>query len=172
MKKEKFTIKHFNQRFCNDDACLEEIFSNRFGHLENCPACEAKFSFHKVSDRKCYSCAYCGHQIHPLANTIFHKSPTPLRSWFFAIFLFAASKNGVSAMELHRQLGVTYKCAYRMAQQIRKLFEEENNTKLKNEVEVDETYYGGKEINKHASKKTPNTQGRLTKKKTPILAAV
>ncbi len=173
MKKEKFTIKQFSQKYRNDDICLDEIFLNRFGHLENCPSCESKFSFHKVSDRKCYACAYCSHQIHPLAKTIFHKSSTSLRNWFFAIFLFAASKNGVSAKELQRQLGVTYKCAHRMAKQIRKLFEEDqDNQKLKNEVEVDETYYGGKEANKHAHKKTPNTQGRSIKKKIPVLAAV
>lgn len=120
----KFTIRQFHLRFSDDESCLKEIFLSRFGHLENCPTCYSKFSFHKVSNRKCYSCGYCSYQIHPLANTIFHKSTTPLKYWFFAIFLFAASKNGISAIELQRQIGVTYKCAYRMTKQIKKLFED------------------------------------------------
>ena len=117
-----------HDKYPNDDACLHEVFLNRYSHLESCPSCEEKFSYHKVSDRKCYACASCGHQLHPLADTIFHKSSTALKNWFYAIFLFSTSKNGVSAKELERQFGVTYKCAYRIAKQIRKLFDE--NIKL------------------------------------------
>ena len=124
IKKEKFTIKQFNEKYIDDNACLHQIFLNRYSYLENCPKCNDKFSYHKVTDRKCYACAYCGNQLHPLADTIFHKSSTSLKNWFYAIFLFSTSKNGVSAKELERQLGVTYKCAYRIAKQIRKLFDE------------------------------------------------
>ena len=140
---DKFTFKDFNEKYPDDNACLSEIFENRYGHLKTCPSCKKETKFHKVSDRKCYACQYCGFQIHPLANTIFHKSETSLKSWFYAIFLFANSKNGVSGKELQRQLGVTYKTAWRIAKQIRLLFSSDIR-KLSNTVEANETYIGGK----------------------------
>lgn len=162
MKTEKFTIKQFNQDYPNDDACLQEIFVSRYGTLKTCPSCKKETKFHKVSNRKCYACQFCGYQIHPLADTIFHKSETSLKNWFFAIYLFASSKNGVSGKELERQLGVTYKCAWRMAKQIRMLFTQ-TGTKLKNIVEADETYIGGKSHGK---------RGRGAEGKTPVFGLV
>lgn len=170
VKQINLTIKNFNKIFPNDETCLHTVFLNRYGHLENCPVCKSKFSYHKVTDRKCYACAYCANQISPLADTIFHKSSTELKNWFYTIFLFSSSKNGVAAKELQRQLGVTYKCAWRMAHQVRKLFEENVNL-LSNIVEMDETYIGGKESNKHKDKRTPDNQGRSLKTKAAVLGA-
>jgi len=85
---------------------------------------------------------HCGYQLHPLAGTIFHKSDTPLTLWFFAIFLFANSKNGVSAKEIERHLGVTYKTAWRIAKQIRRLLGS-GGEPLSGVVEIDETFIGG-----------------------------
>jgi transposase len=142
MKQEVFTILQFQERYPDDDTCLEEIFQNRYGATKICPDCGKQTNFSKVEGRKCWACQWCGFQLHPLADTIFHKSDTSLVKWFFAIYLFASSKNGVAAKELERQLGVTYKTAWRMAKQIRLLFEE-NKSKLSGIVEADETYVGG-----------------------------
>lgn len=139
----KYTIRQFDLDFPNDDACLDAIFTNRYGDLKFCPYCGAETKFYKLADRKAYSCMHCRYQIHPLAGTIFHKSETPLRSWFFAIYLFGASKNGVSAKELERHLGVTYKTAWRMAKHIRMLMQQSND-KFSGIVEADETFIGGR----------------------------
>ena len=158
----KYTIKDFNREYPNDDACLHEVFLNRYGNLSDCPKCTKTTHFYKVSDRKCYACQFCGHQLHPLANTIFHKSETTLKTWFFAIFLFSNSKNGVSAKELERQLGVTYKTAWRMARQIRSLMNESLKV-LDGHVEIDDTYIGGVRRGK---------RGRGAEGKTPVLGMV
>lgn len=118
MKVAKYTIKNLKTEFPNDDICLDYIFKVRF-NKPVCRQCQKEDCFYRVSNRKCYACSFCGYQIHPLAGTIFHKSSTKLTDWFQALFLFSASKNGVAATELQRQLGVTYKCAWRMTHQIR-----------------------------------------------------
>lgn len=114
----KYTISQFNKDFPDDNACLNYIFNARFGGLK-CPNCGKK-AFYRVKGRKSFACS-CGYQINPTANTIFHKSDTNLKNWFFAIYLFSASKNGVSAKELQRHLGTTYKTAWRISHKIRRL---------------------------------------------------
>jgi transposase-like protein len=143
----KYTIANFNKTFKTEDDCLAYIFKYRFG-TPACPDCQ-NLTWYKVSNRKCWACGKCGYQIHPLADTIFHKSDTPLKLWFFAIYKFANSRNGVSAKELERDLGVTYKTAWRIAKQIRKLFES-GNFKLNGTVEVDDSYM--ERTTKHTSK--------------------
>lgn len=134
----KFTIKDLNNQFPDDSTCLTYIFNYRFGKGYKCPDC-GKASWSKITGRKAWACAWCGYQVHPLAGTIFHKSDTPLTYWFFAIYKFANARNGVAAKELERDLGVTYKTAWRMAKQIRKLFEMDE-FKLGGNVEIDETF--------------------------------
>lgn len=102
--------------------------------------------YYRVRGRKCYACNDCGYQISPLANTIFHKSETPLTKWFYAIYLFSVGKNGVSAKEIERHLGVTYKTAWRMAKQIRLMMQQGGIAPLSGVVEADETYIGGKSL--------------------------
>src|SRR3989344_9176638 len=128
----KYTIDDFRKDYPNNSTCLEAIFNKNYSDAEG---------YYRVRDRMCYSHKTTRHQIYPLAGTIFEKTSTPLVLWFHAIYLFSASKNGVSAKELQRQLGVTYKCAWRMGHQIRTLMEQGSNP-LMGEIEVDETYYG------------------------------
>ncbi len=145
MKREmRYTIKQFQADFPNDDVCLDTVFENRYSHVKDCPKCGVvNTKFYRVKGRKCYACMHCGYQLHPLTHTIFHKSETPLTSWFYTIYLFSVSKNGVSAKEIERHLGVTYKTAHRMARQIRKLMADGGDP-LTGEVEIDETYIGGR----------------------------
>ena len=98
-----------------------------------------------MSKRRAYACQWCGHHIYPCVGTIFEGSRTPLRKWFYAIYLFSTTKHGVAAKELERILGVTYKTAWRMAHRIRELMAQtEEEGLLEGVVEVDETYIGGK----------------------------
>ena len=90
----------------------------RFGNTVECPKCSKSGRFAKLKKSPAYACPWCGHHIHPMAGTPFEQSRTPLQKWFFAIYLFTATRNGVTAAELQRKLGVSYKCAWRMAREI------------------------------------------------------
>lgn len=138
-----FTMKDFNTEFPNDDVCLEWLRQRLYPELIECAVCEAPRRFHRVKTRKVYECDRCGYQLSPTAGSIFHKSPTPLRSWFYAMFLMSSTRTGISAKQLERELGVTYKTAWRMFTQIRKLMGE-GGAMLFGEIEADETYIGGK----------------------------
>lgn len=157
----KYSFKQFDADFTDDTACLEFIFWDRWPDGGKCE-CGKTNCFYRVKNRRCYACSFCGFQLHPTAGTIFHKSETGLKSWFFAIFLMAQSRNGVAAKELQRQLCVTYKTAHRMGHKIRNLMHSGGNM-LTDVVEADETYVGGK----HAGKR-----GRGALGKTPVIGIV
>jgi len=142
----KYSIQDFRTDFPDDEACLARIFYLRYGSLEACPKCGKEAKFHPISKRRAYACQWCGHHLYPCAGTIFEKSSTSLSKWFHAMYLMTATRNGVSAKELERQLGVTYKCAWRMGHQIRALMAERNakGGPLTGHIEADETYVGGK----------------------------
>jgi transposase-like protein len=137
---DKFTVRQFNYRFPTEDACLEAIKQLRYGDMHRCPECGKPNKFYKVTGRKAYSCSFCRYQLYPLAGTIFEKSTTPLKDWMYAIYLMTQTRAGISAKQLERMLGCTYKTAWRMFHQIRKLMAEENGM-LTGEIEVDEAYF-------------------------------
>jgi predicted RNA-binding Zn-ribbon protein involved in translation (DUF1610 family)/transposase-like protein len=141
----KFTFQEFQAEFPTDDACLARLMEVQFGGTEiTCPSCGEAAKFHLMHARKAYACQECGYQIYPCAGTIFHKSRTKLTHWFFAMYLMTSTRHGVAAKELQRQIGVTYKTAWRMCHELRKLMASaDHGGKLSGHVEIDETYFGG-----------------------------
>jgi transposase-like protein len=145
MANKGFTVTDFFRRFPDDDACLDHLMAIRHGFELTCPKCGKKGKFSRIRKMPAYQCAWCGHHIHPMVGTPFEKSRTPLQKWFYAMYLFTTSRHGVPAKELQRQLGVTYKTAWRMGHEIRKYMSNtDGDGGLGGHVEIDETYVGGK----------------------------
>jgi transposase-like protein len=136
----RYTFNEFNRQFPDDAACLEWLFYRFYpeGTVE-CKNCGRATKHHRVASRPSYSCDYCGHHVHPTAGTIFHKSPTSLRLWFYVIYLVSSTRAGISAKQLERELGVTYKTAWRMMKQIRSMMDD-SGVMFDKPSEMDETY--------------------------------
>lgn len=141
----QLTFKEFFQTFPDDETCLDHLMAVRYGFEHTCRKCERASKFSRVSSQRAYACQFCGDHVYPCVGTPFEASRTSLQTWFYAIYLFTTSRHGVSAKELQRQLGVTYKCAWRMGHEIRKhMSDVDGEDGLSGIVEVDETYVGGK----------------------------
>jgi len=167
----------FAREFPDDEACLQWLWRTRHsedGLRADCPKCELPRPFHRVKGRPAWDCDYCGYHLHPTAGTIFHKSSTSLQLWFYAMYLMAVTRCGISAKQLERELGVTYKTAWRMLNKIRnQLMDESDDAQLSGEVEMDETGVGGK------PRATDRIHGDMSKaqrlaqrRKTTVFAAV
>jgi transposase len=157
----KYTFKQFQAEYPDDASCLAKLMEINYGGTTiRCPGCNETTAFHPMSKRRAYACQDCGHHVYPAAGTIFHKSRTNLTKWFFAMYLMTSTRHGVAAKEVERQLGVTYKCAWRMCHELRKLMAAADDKwtgggdKMSGHVEIDETFVGGKRKHSEPDNKT------------------
>jgi transposase-like protein len=155
----EYSLMEFMGDFPDDAACLNHLWRTRYapdGEHADCPKCKAnrKFARYGTSQqRQSWTCTACGHHLHPTAGTIFHKSATSLHLWFYAMYLMTSTRCGISAKQMERELGVTYKTAWRICKLIRTELMQPDDAPLKGEVEMDETYIGGKRHGKPGSKR-------------------
>ena len=149
----RYSLMEFNREFPDDDACLEWLWRERFsedGQHADCPKCKREnvlFKQYATKQRRggSWTCTACGHHVQVTAGTIFEGSSTSLHLWFYAIHLMTSTRCGLAAKQLERELGVTYKTAWRMFNKIRnELMVEEDDSPLSGHVEVDETSIDGK----------------------------
>lgn len=146
-KPKAITLRQFQERFPTDERCLDHLMRTRFGIEHDCGKCGRMAKFHRVTNRRSYACHWCGHQVFPTAGTPFENTRTPLRDWYFVMFMFCTTRNGVAAKKVERDLGVTYKTAWRMCHKIREYMGSlDSDDPLGGPgsiVEIDETLIGG-----------------------------
>ena len=153
----RLTVGEFFARFPDEAACLNHIMEVRYGVRHVCTSCGVEGTFHKLKERRAFSCSSCGHHVYPTAGTVFQDTRTPLQVWFYAVYLFVTTRHGVSGKELQRALGVTYKTAWRMGQQIRKLMAKADGfVEMQGHAEIDEAYIGGY----HPGRFNPRSAGK------------
>jgi transposase-like protein len=141
----------FMREFPDDATCLEWLWRNRHskdGRHARCVKCTKRREFKRydtTQQRQSWTCVACGYHLHPTAGTIFHKSSTSLHLWFYAIYLMTSTRCGISAKQIERELGVTYKTAWRMCHEIRHiLMRDDTDGPFSGRVEADEVYIGGR----------------------------
>lgn len=159
------------QKFSNEKACIRhlELIYEEFAGLISPFAPDSKV--YKLKNNQ-YRCRKTGKNFNVKTRTIFENTKIPLTKWFIAIWLITSHKKGISSYQLARDIHVTQKTAWFMLHRIRKGLEGANEIKLEGTIEIDETFVGGKNKNRHRDKKVKNSQGRSFKDKTPVIGMV
>ena len=153
---QRYTFQDFNTEFPDDEACLRFVAEQRWPDCRTmCEKCKKERKHYPVTGRKAFACDHCGNHIYPMAGTIFEKSTTRLRTWFHAMYLMGSTRCGISAKQIQRDTGVTYKTAWRMFKQIRTLMSEDIRLEGSS-VEMDESVFGGRQKGQHGRKSTGN----------------
>ena len=147
-----YSYMEFVRDYPNDDACLEWLWRSRHapdGAHAYCPNCGVVRTFKRYDiGKQAWTCTSCANRIYPTAGTIFHKSSTSLQLWFYAIWVMTSTRCDISAKQLERELGVTYKTAWRMFTLIgQRLMTQDYQGPLSGDVKMDETFAGGKPRN-------------------------
>src|SRR5271167_2579894 len=139
-----YSLMEFQLEFPDDAACLEWLVNRLYPDGIHCPKCQKITKHHREANRPSHACQNCGHHEHPMQGTIFQDSATSLKLWFYAIHLMSATRCGISAKQLERELGVTYKCAWRIFHKIRSVAMADDTGPLSGDVEVDEASVDGR----------------------------
>jgi transposase-like protein len=151
----------FNKLFSTELDCINYFIKIRYGNAVRCNHCKSTKVYHKSRQPKLFDCFVCKNSFSIFKDTIFEKSDTDLRKWFYAIHLFLNSKKGISGYQLQREIGVTYKCAWRILKKIREaMSNSETRDMFNGMIEVDETYVGKDDEDDD----TPPKKGRGTNK--------
>ena len=167
--REGITLVQLCDMFPTEESAREWFEARIWPKGRYCPVCGSTRTHEAGHNHMPYRCSDCRSYFSVKTGTVMHKSHIPFRKWVFAIYLHLTSLKGVSSMKLHRDIGVPQKTAWFMLQRIRKAWESDDDSPFAGPIEIDETYMGGKERNKHKGKKIK--AGRGTVGKTAVVGA-
>ncbi len=149
---EKLNLPELIEKYGSEEKCRTLLAELRWPNGVECPRCESR-KISRIKKRNQYECDGCRYQFSVTAGTLFHDSHLPLWKWFLAVFLIAESKKGMSAKQLERVLGVSYKTAWHLSHRIRAAMGGDPQGPLGGIVEADETWIGGEQRNKYANRR-------------------
>lgn len=165
------SLFHLQQTFPTEEACMEYLEQIRWNGIVVSPYDE-KSKVYKLKHPFKYKCKNTRKIFNVKVGTMYDNTKIPLQKWFMAVWLVTSHKKGIASTQLAKDIDVTQKSAWFMLQRIRACFGIENYNELEGVVEADESFYGGKNKNRHADKKVAKSTGRSFKDKVPILGMI